>query len=53
MIQIQREIEIHSIVDHPNIIKFYGFFHDAQRIYILMEYAFNGELFTHMNNQIE
>ena len=23
-----REINIHSFVDHPNIIRLYGFFHD-------------------------
>lgn len=42
----------HSILfRHPNILRLYGFFHDEQRIYLLLEYAPGGELYRRM--QIE
>ena len=29
---LKREIEIHSALDHPNILRFYGYFHDEHNI---------------------
>lgn len=49
--QVKREIEIQSNLKHPNILRLYGFFHDEQRIYLLLEYAPGGELYRRM--QIE
>ena len=43
--QIRREIEIQSHLRHPNILRLYGFIHDKTKIYLIMEYAPNGELF--------
>lgn len=43
--QLQREIEIQSHLRHPNILRLYGYFHDKTRVYIILEYAANGELF--------
>jgi aurora kinase A len=37
--QVRREIEIQSHLRHPNILRMYGFFHDAARIYLILEYA--------------
>jgi serine/threonine protein kinase len=41
----RREIEINARMDHPNILRMYGYFWDASRIYVILEYAPNGELF--------
>lgn len=42
--QLTREIKIQMMLNHPNIIKMYGFFSDYQNIYMLMELACDGEL---------
>lgn len=39
------EIEILSILDHPNIIKLFETFEDARSIYLVMELCLGGELF--------
>jgi serine/threonine protein kinase len=43
--QLRREIEIQSHLRHPNILRLYGYFYDQTRVYIILEYASNGELF--------
>lgn len=43
--QLRREIEIQSHLRHPNILRLYGYFYDQSRVYIVLEYAANGELF--------
>ncbi|CCF60383.1 hypothetical protein KAFR_0K00280 [Kazachstania africana CBS 2517] len=43
--QVRREIEIQTILNHPNLTKLYSFFHDEKRIYIVMEYLIQGELY--------
>lgn len=43
--QLRREIEIQSHLRHPNILRLYGYFYDEKRVYIILEYAPNGELF--------
>ncbi|CAF0854037.1 unnamed protein product [Rotaria sordida] len=35
---------------HPNILRLYGFFHD-ERIYLLVEYAPDGELYRRMQTK--
>jgi serine/threonine protein kinase len=40
--QLRREIEILSHIDHENVIKFYGWFHDETKIYLILEYASGG-----------
>lgn len=49
--QIGREIEIQSHLNHENILKMYGYFWDAKRIYLILEYAADGELFKILKNQ--
>ncbi|EAY07193.1 AGC family protein kinase [Trichomonas vaginalis G3] len=44
--QLRREIEIQSHLRHPNIIRLYGYFYDATRICLIIEYAARGELFS-------
>ena len=43
--QVRREIEIQSHLRHPNILRLYGYFHDADRIYMILEYAPRGTLY--------
>jgi aurora kinase A len=43
--QLRREVEIHTRLRHPNIIRLYGYFHDETRVYLVLEYAPGGSLF--------
>lgn len=47
-VQLRREIEIQSHLDHVNILKLYGFFWDERRIYLILEYAPGGELYKEL-----
>ncbi|XP_058823190.1 aurora kinase C-like [Topomyia yanbarensis] len=44
--QVRREIEIQSHLRHRNILRMYGYFHDETRIYLILEYAPGGTLFS-------
>ncbi|EJU03054.1 kinase-like protein [Dacryopinax primogenitus] len=43
--QIRREIEIQQNLRHPNVLRLYGYFHDANRIFLMLEFAGKGELY--------
>lgn len=43
--QLRREIEIQSHLRHKNILRLYGYFFDAKRVYLIIEYAPQGELY--------
>jgi len=43
---LRSEIEIHAHLRHPNIIRIYGYFSDEDRIYLVLEYAMNGDIFA-------
>ena len=45
---IMKEIELHKTLDHPNIIKCYDFFIEADKTYVILEYASKGDLFKFM-----
>lgn len=30
---------------HPNILRMFNYFHDEKRVYLILEYAIEGELF--------
>ncbi|WVR06013.1 hypothetical protein IAU60_003041 [Kwoniella sp. DSM 27419] len=47
-IQVRREIEVMQQLRHPNIIRLFGWFHDADRIFLMLEYAGQGELFKQL-----
>ena len=49
--QVQREVEIASHLNHPNILKMFGFFYDEHRVYLIMEYASGGELFEDLRRK--
>ncbi len=50
--QIRREIEIQSHLNHENILKFFGFFWDERRIFLILEYAPGGELYKELKNTV-
>ena len=49
--QVRREIEIQSHLHHRNILSIYNFFWDKKNVYLVMEYAPGGELFTILHNE--
>ncbi|GAB1602060.1 aurora kinase B [Argonauta hians] len=49
--QLRREIEIQSHLRHPNILRLYGYFHDKSRVYLILEYAPEGELYKHLQKK--
>jgi len=49
--QLRREIEVQSHLRHPAILRLYGYFYDANRIYIILEYAAKGELYKQLQEE--
>ena len=43
--QLRREIEIQAHLRRPNVLRLYGYFHDATRIYLILEFAAKGGLY--------
>jgi aurora kinase len=43
--QLRREMEIQTSLRHPNILRLFGWFHDNERIFLILEYAHGGELY--------
>lgn len=33
---------------HPNVLRLYGYFHDATRVYLILEYAPHGEVYKEL-----
>lgn len=48
LIQVQREIRIHSFSQAPNVIPLYAAFEDEDGIYLLQQRAVSGDLFSHL-----
>lgn len=51
--QVRREIEIQSHLRHKNILRLYGYFHDKQRVYLILEYSPKGTLYNMLQSQPE
>jgi len=49
--QLRREIEIQSHLRHPHILRLFGYFHDANRVFLILEYAARGELYKELHRQ--
>ena len=49
--QLRREIEIQSHLRHPHILRLYGYFHDATRIFLILEFAPRGEMYKELQKQ--
>jgi len=43
--QLRREIEIMTKIQHEYVIQMHGYFWDAQKFYLVIEFAANGELY--------
>ncbi|XP_048879116.1 aurora kinase A [Brienomyrus brachyistius] len=46
--QLRREVEIQAHLRHPNILRLYGYFHDSSRVYLILEFAPKGELYSEL-----
>nr|XP_020742585.1 aurora kinase C-like [Odocoileus virginianus texanus] len=46
--QLRREIEIQAHLQHHSILRLYNHFHDARRVYLILEYAPRGELYKEL-----
>ncbi|XP_061832747.1 aurora kinase B isoform X2 [Nerophis lumbriciformis] len=46
--QLRREIEIQARLNHPNILRFYNYFHDRKRVFLVLEYAPRGEMYKEL-----
>lgn len=42
---------ISSYFRHPNILRLYGYFHDATRVFLILELAAKGELYTELRTR--
>jgi aurora kinase len=49
--QLRREIEIQSQMRHKNILRLFGYFHDEKRIYLILEFAPQGELYKKLQEK--
>ncbi|XP_031269669.1 serine/threonine-protein kinase Aurora-3 isoform X1 [Pistacia vera] len=49
--QLRREMEIQTNLLHPNILRLYGWFHDDERIFMILEYAYGGELYRELRKK--
>ncbi|XP_076051056.1 aurora kinase-like [Oratosquilla oratoria] len=49
--QLRREIEIQANLRHPNILRLYGYFYDEKRVFLILEYAAQGELYKVLQSQ--
>lgn len=49
--QLKREMEIQISLKHPNILRLYGWFHDSERVFLILEYAHNGELYKELRKR--
>ena len=47
---IMREVQIHCNLSHDNIVQLYGFYEDADKVYLLMELC-EGELIQTLQDE--
>jgi serine/threonine protein kinase len=46
---LEREINMHSTIDHPHVIKLWDTLIEESKVYMIMELAENGTLFSYQN----
>eukprot|EP00930_Biecheleria_cincta_P033650 TRINITY_DN23310_c0_g1_i1.p1 TRINITY_DN23310_c0_g1~~TRINITY_DN23310_c0_g1_i1.p1 ORF type:complete len:547 (-),score=103.68 TRINITY_DN23310_c0_g1_i1:50-1690(-) len=46
---MDQEIDIHRMMDHPNVVRLYHAFQDEKALYIVLEHCDGGELFEHIS----
>ena len=47
-VKLQREISLMRIFDHPHLLKLLDVYETDERLYLVLEYAANGELFDYL-----
>lgn len=50
-LNIQNEIKIHMKLDSPYIIKLIDYFQEDNSVFMILEYAVNGNLFNYLNRK--
>ncbi|GET01953.1 aurora kinase A [Rhizophagus clarus] len=50
--QLEREVEIQGNLNHPNILKLYGYFQDEKRVVMILEWAPLGTLYAQLKRQM-
>lgn len=48
---LKTEIGIHKDLDHPNIVKFHGYIQQDNLIYLILDYAENGNLYSYLHRK--
>lgn len=49
--QLRREIEVQFNVKHEYVLPMYGYFWDAKRVFLVLEFASGGELYANMQKK--
>lgn len=47
-----REISIHKRLIHPNVVRLYGYYETIESVVLVLEYADNGNLYTHLKKKV-
>jgi hypothetical protein len=50
ILMLKREIEIQYELKHENINQLYSYFQDSKHVYLMLEYAENGEFYKYLQN---
>ena len=48
---MKNEIRIHKRLEHPHIIRLYHYFQDKEKVYLVLDYAENGNLFYYLRQK--
>jgi len=51
IVQLVREIKIQMFLNHPNVVKMFGFFSDTECIYLAMELCYSGQLYGYLKRK--
>ena len=51
--RVENEIAIQMKLDHPNILKMHAWFQDNEKVYLILEYAYKGDLFNVIDKHID
>ena len=49
---VEKELDIHSTIEHPHIIGLVDFFKDDEKVYLVLEFAHKGNLFKFMHDHV-
>lgn len=48
---LKREVEIHAHLRHPSVLRMYGYFQDDQHVYLVLECASQGSLYSKLEKR--